>query len=108
MIQLRVPILIANSLQIHLHGKNLASLHRYIPKEALPSQYGGTMAAFDNSTWKREILNDRKYYETLEEFHRWKGDVDGEAMISPAEVPSQIQFIDAETEGDSEEGQPVF
>lgn len=89
--------------QIHLHGKNLESLHKYIPKEALPSQYGGTQSAFDNSQWKSEILNDREYFERLEELHQI-GEEEIGSDSSPGEISAdgnRIQYIDAETE-DSE------
>lgn len=87
--------------QIHLHGKNLESLHRYIPKEALPIQYGGTQQAFDNSAWKREILNDAEYFHRLEQFHV-ANDLKS-CSSSPDEVlNSERQLIDTETDSEGE------
>lgn len=69
----------------------------------MPSQYGGTQSAFDNSQWKSEILNDREYFERLEELHQLGGEERG-SDSSPGEISingNRIQFMDAETE-DSE------
>lgn len=33
-------------LRFHLHGNDLASLHKYIPREILPKQYGGLTGDF--------------------------------------------------------------
>ena len=93
--------------QIHLHGRNLDSLHRFIPRDVLPSQYGGTRGAFDNSSWRREIYNDMEYFVRLEEFHQ----VSEDFVSSPGDLSlneNQIQFIDAETETDSEAGSNEF
>lgn len=92
-------------MQIHLHGKSLESLHKYIPKEALPSEYGGTQGPFDNSSWKREILNDREYFERLEELQRLSevDEDDSSSLGSPGQTSlnGKLAFIDGETE-DSE------
>lgn len=65
-------------------------------------EYGGTDGAFDNSSWKREILNDREYFKRLEEFHSLD-DLDTPSLESPGRMSlnGKIDFIDAETE-DSE------
>lgn len=101
------------SLQIHLHGRNLESLHRFIPKEALPSQYGGTQSAFDNSDWKRELLNDRDYFERLEESRGVDLEIDStDSCAGKISMDGhQVEFIDADTEdseGSEESGNTFF
>lgn len=46
----------------------MKSLHCHIPRESLPREYGGTLGPFDNSKWKKEILNDHEYFKELEKF----------------------------------------
>lgn len=91
--------------QIHLHGKKLESLHRFIPKEALPSEYGGTQQAFDNSTWRREILNDADYFNGLESFHCLN---DRSSYSSDSPMTNQTQYVDVDTDDDSERGSNEF
>ncbi|OQR77050.1 alpha-tocopherol transfer protein-like [Tropilaelaps mercedesae] len=50
--------------RFHLHGNDLSSLHRFIPAEILPSEYGGTAGHFSGG-W---IL--KKLYENHEKFVR--------------------------------------
>lgn len=87
------------SFQIHLHGRKLESLHKFIPKEALPKEYGGTQPPFDNSHWRSSILADREYFERLERFQS----VD-EDSFSPVKssTGANLEFIDAEDTEDSE------
>lgn len=83
----------------------MESLHKYIPREALPREYGGTQRAFDNSAWKEEMLKDHEYFERLEEFRKLDGgDGDSPGGVS-LDDSNGIQLIDVETE-DSEASEP--
>lgn len=35
--------------RLHMHGRDYASLHRYLPPEILPQEFGGLKGPFDNS-----------------------------------------------------------
>lgn len=35
--------------QMHIHGDDMKKLHKFIPVEFLPSNYGGTLPAIDYS-----------------------------------------------------------
>lgn len=52
--------------QIFTHGSKLESLHKFIPKNLLPIEYGGVLNIFNNSDWCRSILKDADYYNNLE------------------------------------------
>lgn len=54
--------------QIHSHGNDLKSLHRHIPREILPLEYGGSQGAFDNHAWREQIINDEDYFTRLETY----------------------------------------
>lgn len=54
--------------QIITHGNKLSSLHRYIPKSVLPSDYGGEQGPFDNSKWRDQIIRDEHYFLRLETY----------------------------------------
>lgn len=49
-----------------MHGNSLTSLYKHIPKEILPSEYGGDQPSFDNTNWREQILNDEDYFNHLE------------------------------------------
>lgn len=55
-------------LQIITHGNDLSSLHRYIPKNILPKEYGGELEAFDNTKWREQIIDDEDYFQRLESY----------------------------------------
>lgn len=44
-------------LQYILHGSDLRSLHRHIPRSVLPEEYGGTAGQLDMSAWSRLLLD---------------------------------------------------
>uniref|UniRef100_A0AAG5CW40 CRAL-TRIO domain-containing protein n=1 Tax=Anopheles atroparvus TaxID=41427 RepID=A0AAG5CW40_ANOAO len=88
--------------RIHLHGSSLSSLHKYVSKDLLPAEYGGNLDPFDNTEWRRTILDNEQYFVDLETYHHLSescyqlagGDGDAESIDS-------LQFGDTETE-DSE------
>lgn len=57
-----------NNFQIHLHGNDLNSLHKHIPQDILPAEYGGTLPPFDNTQWRQRILNNQEYFVKLETY----------------------------------------
>lgn len=52
--------------QIYTHGPRLDTIHKFIPKHLLPTEYGGTAFSFDNFEWRQTIFNDSVYYHQLE------------------------------------------
>lgn len=55
--------------QIFTHGNDLKSLHRHIPKDILPTEYGGTQGGFDNIKWREQLLRDEEYFIRLEAYN---------------------------------------
>ncbi|CRK93457.1 CLUMA_CG006993, isoform A [Clunio marinus] len=55
--------------RIHCHGNDLNSLYKHIPRDCLPSEYGGTQPPFDNSIWRQRILNNEEYFIRLESYN---------------------------------------
>lgn len=43
--------------QYILHGSDLRSLHRNVPRSVLPEEYGGTAGQLDLSPWSRVLLD---------------------------------------------------
>ncbi|KAM7292881.1 hypothetical protein ISCGN_026016 [Ixodes scapularis] len=41
--------------RMHVHGKNLESLHKFLPPEILPAEYGGLRGPFDNGPFCAEL-----------------------------------------------------
>ncbi|XP_055545875.1 retinaldehyde-binding protein 1-like [Wyeomyia smithii] len=88
--------------RIHLHGNSLSSLHKYIAKDVLPVEYGGTLPPFDNTEWRTNILDNEQYFIDLETYNHsadscYQEDVDN----ADADSIESLQFGDTETE-DSE------
>ncbi|KAI5713858.1 hypothetical protein M8J76_006689 [Diaphorina citri] len=50
--------------RVHVHGKNLDSLHRIVSPEILPVEYGGTAGTLQEliDHWKHEVLNAKDWY----------------------------------------------
>merc|ERR1711887_535786 len=46
--------------RIHIHGSDLESLHKEIPKDILPKEYGGTNGTVDDII-KDWLMEDEKY-----------------------------------------------
>ncbi|XP_039279354.1 alpha-tocopherol transfer protein isoform X2 [Nilaparvata lugens] len=53
--------------RIYLHGKDLKSLHNHVNKSILPLEFGGN-EPFDNSHWKRALLNLEDEFSEMEEY----------------------------------------
>ncbi|EDS28629.1 conserved hypothetical protein [Culex quinquefasciatus] len=93
--------------RIHLHGHNLNSLHKYISKDFLPAEYGGTLPPFDNTEWRTAILENEQYFVDLESYNHgpdsscFLDNVDGSGGGGDADSIESLQFGDTETE-DSE------
>ena len=87
--------------RIHLHGSNMNSLHKYIPKSILPAEYGGEQEPFDNTAWRENILDNEDYFANLESMTSAERKLSGENNNSDTESLNSIPFIDTETE-DSE------
>jgi len=51
--------------RIRFHGADMTSLHRCVPKEILPAQYGGDQPAFDNSRLKAAIEKMEDFFTAL-------------------------------------------
>lgn len=80
-------------------------MHKYISRDLLPAEYGGSLGPFDNTEWRQAILDNEQYFIDLETYsnrsesgcfqHGEHGDGDAESDID------SLQFGDTETE-DSE------
>ncbi|XP_077519338.1 alpha-tocopherol transfer protein-like isoform X2 [Amblyomma americanum] len=67
--------------RLHLHGRNYASLHEYLPREILPSEYGGEREPFDNSEFVDALLRNEEAFKLHETFgYRQRS-------LSPAATP---------------------
>jgi hypothetical protein len=86
--------------QIYLHGNDLQSLYKHIPKECLPQEYGGMQPPFDNRIWRESIFENDDYFERLETFscESTPGEPEDSAPFANSE---QFDFMDDDTE-DSE------
>lgn len=43
-------------------------MHRHIPREALPAEYGGFQPPFNNTQWRQQIIRDEQYFTRLESY----------------------------------------
>lgn len=89
-----------------MHGSSLSSVHRHIPKEILPKEYGGNQPPFDNTEWRIQILNDEDYFMDLEKYTRPCDDDESPTNGTPTHSLSDVDGAssinyDTETE-DSE------
>lgn len=78
-------------------------MHKHIPKNILPLEYGGTQPAFDNTLWRENILQSEEYFHNLETYNNETGtdgvpDNDTDSLDDDA---GNSEFFDTETE-DSE------
>lgn len=54
--------------RLHLHGRNYASLHEYLPREMLPREYGGLRKPLDNSEFVDALLRNEEAFKLHETF----------------------------------------
>ncbi|CAN7998722.1 unnamed protein product [Ixodes hexagonus] len=50
--------------RMHVHGKDLNSLHQFLPPEILPEEYGGPQGPFDNSAFCDELYRADALFQT--------------------------------------------
>lgn len=48
--------------QYILHGSDLRSLHRHVPRSVLPQEYGGTAGQLDMCAWSRLLLDSEEEF----------------------------------------------
>lgn len=48
--------------QYVLHGSDLRSLHRHLPRSVLPQDYGGTAVELDMRAWSRLLLDSEEEF----------------------------------------------
>lgn len=57
------PVLTPSLLkQYILHGSDLRSLHRHLPRSVLPQEYGGTAGQLDMSAWSTLLLDSEEEF----------------------------------------------
>lgn len=49
-------------IQYVLHGSDLRSLHRNIPRSVLPEEYGGVARHLDMSAWSKTLLDSEEEF----------------------------------------------
>lgn len=62
-------------------------MHRNVPKDVLPEEYGGTAGPFDNTDWREQLLKESDYFDRLEAFNQsdsHSGPPDGARTIDEA------------------------
>lgn len=59
-----------NKTRLYVHGNNLNSLYKVIPKRLMPEEYGGTAGTIDSiiNSWEKRIVSYRDYYKEEEQF----------------------------------------
>lgn len=59
-----------NKTKLYVHGSNLNSLYKEIPKRLMPEEYGGEAGSLDSiiNTWEKRIISYRDYYKEEEQF----------------------------------------
>ncbi|XP_035220940.1 alpha-tocopherol transfer protein-like isoform X2 [Stegodyphus dumicola] len=60
--------LFSKALRVHFHGDNQKSLHKFIPKAILPSEYGGDNINFSSSDYFPNEIE--SFYEQFTELHQ--------------------------------------
>lgn len=51
---------------IHFHGNDMASLHRFVPPEHLTAKYGGTMPDISYSDWIDSLTSSKQIIHELD------------------------------------------
>jgi hypothetical protein len=59
-----------NKTKLYVHGNNLDSLYKVIPKKLMPNEYGGECGPIANiiNSWEKRIISYRDYYKEEENF----------------------------------------
>lgn len=59
-----------NKTKLYVHGSNLESLYKVIPKSLMPLEYGGEVGSLESITnsWEKRIVSYRDYYKEEESF----------------------------------------
>ena len=57
-----VALLSSHAVQYILHGSDLRSLHRNIPRSVLPEEYGGIAGNLDMTAWSQMLLDSEEEF----------------------------------------------
>lgn len=59
-----------NKSKLYVHGSNLSSLYKVIPKRLMPNEYGGEGGSLESiiNMWEKRIISYRDYYKEEEKF----------------------------------------
>lgn len=59
-----------NKTKLYVHGSNLNSLYKVIPKRLMPNDYGGEGGSLESiiKSWEKRIVSYRDYYKEEEKF----------------------------------------
>ncbi|KAG5672156.1 hypothetical protein PVAND_002309 [Polypedilum vanderplanki] len=59
-----------NKTKLYVHGSNLNSLYKVIPRKLMPKEYGGEAGSLESiiNTWEKRIISYRNYYKEEEKF----------------------------------------
>lgn len=59
-----------NKTKLYVHGSNLKSLYKVIPRKLMPLEYGGDAGSIDSiiNHWEKRIISYRDYYKEEERY----------------------------------------
>lgn len=59
-----------NKTKLYVHGSNLNSMYKEIPRRLMPLEYGGDAGSLDSiiNSWEKRIVSYRDYYKEEEQF----------------------------------------
>lgn len=59
-----------NKTKLYVHGSNLNSLYKVIPRKLMPKEYGGEAGSLESivNSWEKRIVSYRDYYKEEEKF----------------------------------------
>ncbi|EEC04739.1 hypothetical protein IscW_ISCW003057 [Ixodes scapularis] len=51
--------------RVHFIGRDYDQLHKFVPRELLPEEYGGTLGNYDYDEFERALLNTGTFFVEL-------------------------------------------
>lgn len=59
-----------NKQRVHVHGDNIESLYKFIPKRILPTEYGGESGPIQDliDDWEKKLFASKEYLKEIEKY----------------------------------------